>query len=79
MLSIRATYDGNELKLRKKIKIKTPKEVIITFLDPIDSSAPADDFNTAEIHQMVQDGGALDFLNDEREDIYTDDDLRVKY
>lgn len=79
MLSVRATYDGKELKLQKKIKIKTPKEVIITFLDPIDNSAPEDDLNTAEIHQMVQEGGALDFLNDEREDIYTDDDLRVKY
>lgn len=79
MLSVRATYDGKELKFRKKIKIKTPKEVIITFLDPIDNSDPVDDLNTAEIHQMVQDGGALDFLNDEREDIYTDDDLRVKY
>jgi hypothetical protein len=79
MLSVRATYDGKEFKLRKKINIKTPKEVIITFLDPIDNNSPDDDPNTAEIHQMVQEGGALDFLNDEREDIYTDDDLKVKY
>jgi hypothetical protein len=79
MLSVRATYDGKEFKLRKKINIKTPKEVIITFLDPIDNNAPDDDPNPAEIHQMVQEGGALDFLNDEQEDIYTDDDLKVKY
>jgi hypothetical protein len=79
MLSVRATYDGKEFRLRKKINIKTPKEVIITFLDPIDNSVPEDDLNTTEIHQMVQEGGALDFLNDEREDIYTDDDLKVKY
>jgi hypothetical protein len=79
MLSVRATYDGKELILRKKLHIKKPKEVIITFLDPITESALEDDPNTAEVHKMIQEGGALDFLNDEKEDIYSDDDLKVKY
>ncbi len=79
MLSVRATYDGKEFKLRKSLYIKKPKEVIITFLDPISESIPEDDPGTEEIHKMVQQGGALDFLNDEREDIYSDDDLKVKY
>jgi hypothetical protein len=79
MLSVRATYDGKEFILRKKLHIKKPKEVIITFLDPITDNTPENDPNTAEIHKMVQQGGALDFLNDQKEDIYSDDDLKIKY
>lgn len=74
MLSVRAIYDGKNLKFMEKVNIETPKEVIVTFLEPIEAE-PA----VAEIQQMVQEGGALDFLNDEREDIYSDDDLKVKY
>jgi hypothetical protein len=33
MLSIRATYDGKKIKLADKLKINTPQEVIITFLE----------------------------------------------
>lgn len=33
MLSVRAIYDGKKLKLLDKVKIKSPKEVIVTFLD----------------------------------------------
>jgi hypothetical protein len=79
MISVRATYDGKNIQLLEKISIKTPKEVIITFLDPIGIDMKEDDPTTAEIHKMAQEGGALDFLNDEREDIYSDDDLKVKY
>lgn len=74
MLSVRAIYDGKELKLVEEVNIQSPKEVIITFLDPVDT-----DPTSAEIHKMLQEGGALDFLNDEREDIYSDDDLKVKF
>ncbi|MCK4761369.1 MAG: hypothetical protein KAW12_04155 [Candidatus Aminicenantes bacterium] len=74
MLSVRATYDGRNLRLKEKVDIDSPKEVIVTFLEPIEA-----DPSTEEIHQMVQEGGALDFLDDEREDIYSDSDLKVKY
>ena len=77
MLSVRATYDGKKLKLREKVNVKIPKEVIVTFLDPVDETI--EEPTATEIHKMVQEGGALDFLFDEREDIYTDDDLKVKY
>ncbi|MCP5107465.1 MAG: hypothetical protein GY950_29020 [bacterium] len=33
--------------------------------------------STTEIHQIIEEGGAFDFLNDEREDIYSDADLKV--
>jgi hypothetical protein len=78
MLSVRATYDGKEIKLREKVNVKTPKEVIITFLETIDETSETE-LTSNEIHKMVQEGGALDFLYDEREDIYSDDDLKVKY
>ncbi|HLP45390.1 MAG TPA: hypothetical protein VK186_01000 [Candidatus Deferrimicrobium sp.] len=74
MLSVRAIYDGHELKLREKVNVNGPKEVIITFLDPLD-----DDIQSNEIHEMIKEGVALDFLNDEREDIYSDGDLKVKF
>ena len=79
MLSVRATYDGKAFKLRDNVHVIKPKEVIITFLDPTNTITPEDDPGMGEIHKMVQEGGALDFLNDEREDIYSDDDLKVKY
>ncbi|MCK5059147.1 MAG: hypothetical protein KAT34_21035 [Candidatus Aminicenantes bacterium] len=74
MLSVRAIYDGKNIKLKEKVNIETPKEVIVTFLDPIDTEPTA-----ADIQQMVQEGGALDFLNDEREDVYSDNDLKTSY
>ncbi|MCX6583914.1 MAG: hypothetical protein NT166_27375 [Candidatus Aminicenantes bacterium] len=74
MLSVRAIYDGQELKLMEKVSIRRPRQVIITFLDTLESDPPAD-----EMHKMLQEGGALDFLDDEREDIYSDDDLKVKF
>jgi hypothetical protein len=79
MLSVRAIYNGSEFRLRERINIKTPKDVIITFLDPIESDNGEDDPTSTEIHQMIQEGGALNFLNDERENIYSDEDLNVKY
>ena len=77
MISVRAIYDGRHFRLREKVNIKTPKEVIITFLDPEDEKS--EDPTAKEIHEMILQGGALDFLNDEKEDIYTDDDLKIKF
>lgn len=74
MLSIKGTYDGKRLKLSRKIKIRSPKKVIITFLDDVD-----DDLSSGELHLLAQKGGALDFLNNKEEDIYTDKDLKVVY
>ncbi len=79
MLSVRAVYDGREFKLKEKVSVKTPKEVIITFLDPVENETEENVPDSSEMHQMIQEGGALDFLNDEREDVYSDEDLKVKY
>lgn len=74
MLSFKATYDGKELKFQEKVKINTPHEVIVTFLD-----APEDEVSSKTTQQIAAKGGAFDFLNNPQEDIYSDDDLKVKY
>ncbi len=74
MLSVRAIYDGKNIKLKEQVNIETPKEVIVTFLDPIDTEP-----TVADIQQMAQEGGAFDFLNNEREDVYSDNDLKTRY
>lgn len=74
MLSIRAIYDGKSLKLLDKVDINEPKEVIITFLEPTDK-----DISTQEDIHVAEKGRAFDFLNNEAEEIYSDDDLKVKY
>lgn len=74
MLSIKGTYDGKVLRIFDKIRINSPKKVIITFLED-----PDEDLTTEELHLIAQQGGAFDFLDNEEEDIYTDNDLKVKY
>lgn len=36
-------------------------------------------FDAQDLMRLAESGGALNFLHDEREDIYTVDDLKVKY
>ncbi len=74
MLSVQGIYDGKSLKLLDKIRITSPKKVIITFLDD-----PTEDITTDEIHYLVQEGGSFDFLAADEEDIYSDSDLKTKY
>ena len=72
MLSVKAIYDGKHLKFLEKVKINSPKEVIVTFLDD-------DEITSDEMHYLAEKGGSLDFLRNEGEDIYSDRDLKVKY
>jgi hypothetical protein len=74
MLSVQGIYDGKVLRFLEKIKIHSPKKVIVTFLEDID-----DDISSEELHQIASEGGAFYFLENEEEDIYTDADLKVKY
>jgi hypothetical protein len=63
MLSVTGVFDDKNLILKDDIIISTPQAVIVTFLDD-DVITPANPFA---------------FLNDPREDIYSDDDLKIKY
>ena len=74
MLSVKAIYDGKNIKLLEKVEERKPGKVIVTFLDEEDS-----EINNDEILYVAEKGGAFDFLSDPAEDIYTDKDLKVKY
>ncbi len=74
MLSVRAIYDGKELKLLEEVKITEPKEVIVTFLE-----VGKEDITAEEIQVVAERGKAFDFLEEEEEDVYTDEDLKIKY
>ncbi|MCG3155003.1 MAG: hypothetical protein DKINENOH_01601 [bacterium] len=43
------------------------------------TSASYDDVPAAEIARLAEAGGAFDFLADPEEDIYSDEDLKVRY
>ena len=74
MLSVRGIYDGKKLKLFERVKINTPKKVIVTFLETENN-----EITSEEIQLIADKGGGFDFLHDEKEDIYSDKDLKVKY
>ncbi len=74
MLSVMAVYDGKEIKFREKIKIDSPHQIIVTFLDE-----PTEDITSHSVQQMAMEGGAFNFLDNSEEDLYSDNDLKVKY
>jgi hypothetical protein len=74
MLSIQGTFDGKVLRIVDKIRISSPKKVIVTFLED-----PDEDITSEELHLIAQEGGAFDFLENIEEDIYSDADLKIKY
>ena len=63
-----------KIKLLEKINISEPQEVIVTFL-----GTDKDESLHQGIYKIAEAGGSLDFLNAPEEDIYSDDDLKVKY
>jgi len=80
MLSVKAIYDGEHLKLLEPVHVQSPQEVIITFLqDAPVTTDPKADICGADIQQLVGQSPAFSFLLDEQEDVYTDADLKVTY
>lgn len=74
MIAVRGLFDGKTIKLLEKVDVKEPQEVIITFLGAI-----RDKELYQGIYRIAERGGSFDFLNIPEEDIYSDDDLKVKY
>ncbi|MGQ9631664.1 MAG: hypothetical protein ACUVXI_15340 [bacterium] len=74
MISVRGLFDGRKFTLLEKVDVKEPQEVIITFL-----GAVKDEALYQGIYKLAETGGSFDFLNAPEEDIYSDDDLKVKY
>lgn len=81
MLSVRAIiYDGKQLKLLKKVDIKKPQQVIVVFLDyPENGDEEEQPLSAQDLHALMAGNPALEFLAAEEEDIYSDEDLKVKY
>ena len=48
-------------------------------VEPIEIEIEEADFQTKDLMRLAENGGAFDFLHDEREDIYTVEDLKVRY
>ncbi len=74
MLSVKAIYDGKRVKLLEKLNINKPREVIVTFLDEPDTEISAD-----ELQLLAEHSGTFNFLNNEQDDIYSDEDLKVRF
>ncbi len=92
MISLRAIYEGNSIHFFDTITIEKnkPQFVIVTFVDNIETdlskyqikkSVNTDevDISNHEIQQMLSKSKSFDFLLSEEEDIYSDNDLKVKY
>jgi hypothetical protein len=74
MLSVNAIYDGEKIRLLDEVDLTSPRRVIVTFLDD-----GVDDLPANELLKLSAMSGALNFLNDPAEDVYTDADLKVRY
>jgi len=79
MISVNAIYDGTYLKLSRPLNIKKPQRVIVVFLDYPDDDDEETPLAAKDLHALLAQNSALDFLSDEEEDIYSDEDLKVKY
>ena len=74
MISVQGIYDGKKLKLLEAVKLNSPKKVIVTFLDDLDTDLPTKE----ELMQLAMKSKAFKFLEKEP-DLYSDKDLKVKY
>ncbi len=76
--SVRGIFDGKYIRLLEPLSLPENAQVIITVLDepPVEVE---DDLPASELLRLSVESGALDFLNDPAEDIYTDADLKVMY
>ena len=81
MLSVRAIYNGEQLKLLEKVNLQKPQRVIVVFLDYLENEEEEAEKPLAakDLHVLMEENPALDFLASEEEDIYSDEDLKVKF
>ncbi len=77
MRSVKAIFDGKQLKLLEDVEVTTPQEVIIVFLH--DEKTTDTDIHASEIQELIEHSSAFDFLNNQEENVYTDADLKVRY
>jgi hypothetical protein len=66
MRTIRAIFRGGNLELLDSIDLPENTCLTVALFD--------DDLSAEAIAELARNGGALDFLNDSREDIYSESD-----
>ena len=74
MLSVKAMYDGKNIKLLEEVDFKEPQKVIVTFLD----TEQIDDLSH-DLYKVAEENKSFNFLKEPEEDIYTDADLKIRY
>lgn len=74
MLAVKGLFDGKNVRLLEKVRVKLPQKVIITFLETDENKELRE-----WIYKLAEVGGSFNFLNDYKEDIYSDADLKVRY
>ena len=79
MLSIKAKYDGKSLQFEEDVIIETPQDVIVLFLNLEENKTKEQAISGKEIAGLMSKSPSFDFLHAEEEDIYSDNDLKIKY
>lgn len=77
MISIRAKFDGKRILFSEKIEITKEEEVIVVFLNR--DQAQLEDVSGREIQSILANSESLSFLQAEEENVYSDQDLKVRY
>ena len=78
MVKVHAQQVGNEKALVDRKELERLVEVARR-VEEVELVEVNDDLPVEGLMQLVQDGGSFGFLADPREDIYTLDDLKVRY
>lgn len=77
MISIRAKFDGKRILFSEKIEITKEEEVIVVFLNR--DQPQVEDVSGMEIQSILANSESLSFLQAEEENVYSDQDLKVRY
>lgn len=69
MITIKGIYENGKVKLSEKVKFKTSKKVLVTFLgdEKAEEDIPLRDLSLTQPNQFLK-----EYLEDEREDLYQD-------
>ena len=77
MLSVKAKYDVKQLKFAEKVEVSNEEEVRVVFLNR--KNLIQADISGTQIQTLLMDSGSLSFLESDKEEVYSDEDLKVKY
>jgi hypothetical protein len=79
MERVRAQFDGEKVILLEPVQYTTPVEVVVVFPDEPIAMVSEPEITGRTIAALMEENDSFDFLNDPEEDIYSDEDLKVKY